>query len=133
VIIKHHFTTELNEKVSVYLFEDKYRYQVVTDKGIEYRELYDILGIIGDSVETLEQAIKEQRLAIPYGPPQMSAKCIRCSKWHGSPRKEYNLASICERCYKVMEQTDDTNNTTGNTWYGINDDGSKGPVIKEEK
>ena len=134
MIIKHHFITESGESVSVYHYENNiYRYQVVTPKGIEYREIEDIFELIGDSTVILEVSIKEQRNLMPYGPAQLSAKCIRCSKHHGAPRKEYNLASICERCYKVMCKTDDTINATGIVWYLINDDGSKGSVIKSEE
>ena len=129
MIVKHHFTTEAGERVSVYQFAGNYRYQVVTDNGIEYRELDDIFGLIGDSTTILEAAIKEQRILIPYGHPQLSAKCIRCSKHHGFPRRMFNHASICARCYDVMVN----NYTGGNTWYQINPDGSKGSVIKEEE
>lgn len=134
-LIKHHFIYE-NNKVDVYFFEDRYRYTVTTDKGIEYRELVDnpdtpILVTINDDL-ILESYIVNDMYRFPYQAPQMTNKCVRCSNRLGSPRKQYNLANMCERCYKAMSENADTSNTAGMVWYTINEDGSKGPVIKEE-
>lgn len=127
MITKHHFEYKGN-KVDVYWYENRYRYCVHTDKGIEYRELE---GEPSYNIFILQQKLIGDMYYNKYHAPQMSSKCIRCSKHEGAPRKNFNLAPICERCYKVMEETTDTNNTTGNTWYEINPDGSKGSVIKE--
>lgn len=135
MITTHHFINQDKNKVDVYWYEDRYRYCVNTDKGIEYRELSGYLVDTITDTKTLESWIYQDMSDNPYGPPQMTNKCIRCSNRHGAPRKTHNLASICERCYKIctneMNETADTSNTAGRVWYSINEDGSKGTVIKE--
>lgn len=129
-ILKHHFTNRDGNLVSAYWYEDRYRYAVSTCMGIEYRELGpDPEGLLQTipSTDVLETYIDWDTFQHVYHDHQMKAKCIRCSKHHGAPRKEYNLASICNRCYSSMR---DISNTAGNTEYEINPDGSKGSVIK---
>ena len=130
-IPKHHFINSNNNKVSVYYYEDRYRYIVITATGIEYRELCKapFVDNITDPHE-IELLIEEDCFNNPYKEQQLKPKCIRCSKPFGAPRREYNLAPICNRCYSVMEQTDDTSLSEAHVWYEINPDGSKGSVIK---
>ena len=127
MILKHHFTNWHGEKVSAYWYDDRYRYTVTTDKGIEYRERVWLYPF--ESYTELERILNEDIVDNPYGDQQLKSKCIRCSKWHGSPRKEYNLAPICNRCEIAMH---DTSNVAGNTEYEINSDGSKGNVIRTD-
>jgi hypothetical protein len=134
-ILKHHFINEEGNHISAYWYKDRYRYTVNTPKGIEYREITispDIELICGpvDSIEGLESLLNEDSKLWPYREQQLKTKCIRCSKHHGAPRKEYNLAPICNRCLEAMEETNDTY-SSGTVFYSINEDGSKGPVIKE--
>ncbi len=126
-INKHKFIY-CNNEITVYRYEDRYRYTVKTNKGIEYREMMDKFNLIY-TTEDLELAIKVDISVYPYEEPQYKGKCIRCSKWHGAPRKKYNLAPICNRCFEAMEKTDIYG--SGTVFYEINQDGSKGPVIKD--
>ena len=132
IIEKHHFVNSSGNKVACYYYEDRYRYSVTTDKGIEYRELVvDPSGILETmpDTKTLEAFLEYDIIDRPYNEPQMTNKCIRCSSRLGSPRKEYNLAVLCARCFSCMSDT--SNVGAGSTFYGINEDGSKGSVIKE--
>ena len=135
IIQKHNYTNKDGNLVSVYWYEDRYRYTVNTNKGIEYRELgpgnNGLLETIPDT-KTLEVFINWDTEHNIYYEHQLKAKCIRCSKHHGAPRKEYNLASICNRCFAAMGQTNDIVYSEGNgmVFYEINLDGSKGSVIK---
>lgn len=123
MITKHHFNDNNGNRVSVYAYEGKYRYTVDTPYGIEYREIRTSFAWnLIDSIEALEACLNEDILLWPYGEQQLKLKCIRCSKHHGAPRKDYNLAPICNRCYEAMED--------GNVEYSINTDGSKGSVVK---
>ena len=130
MIFRHSFTYSHNP-VEVYWFEDRYRYTVKPIKGMEYRELKpEEVGNDGPfiSVHEVELFIAQDIEEYPYGDTQYKAKCIRCSKPHGAPRKEYNLAPLCHRCFEAMN---DTSNVVGNVEYIINEDGSKGSVVKE--
>jgi hypothetical protein len=129
IIQKHHFTNAAGHKVAVYWYEDRYRYTITTERGIEYREMFNILDLI-QSVEDLEMAVEAMSVEFPYGEQQYKSKCIRCSKHNGAPRLYYNSAPICNRCYSAMEQTDDISVSDAHVWYSINEDGSKGSVIK---
>ncbi len=123
-ILKHRFLNWTGNEIVVYWFEDRYRYTVSTSAGIEYRErcwLYPF-----ENYDELERIINEDIVDNPYGEQQFKAKCIRCSKWEGAPRKLHNLASICNRCYEAMNDT----YGDGTVFYSINEDGSKGSVIK---
>jgi len=123
MITRHRFYLLGVEIVQVYWYEDRYRYIVNQLRSIEYREL---VCEQQSSTRKLEELISKDICDHPYGEQQLKAKCIRCSKPYGAPRKEYNLASICNRCYDAM------NNEygAGNVEYLINDDGSKGSVVK---
>ena len=131
-ILKHHFTNRDGNLVSAYWYEDRYRYTVSTCMGIEYRECmcnlddFIVKADLG-SIEFIEGLLNEDILLWTYHEHQLKAKCIRCSKHCGAPRKEYNLASICNRCYAAMN---DTLVSEAHVWYEINPDGSKGSVIK---
>ena len=122
----HHFKYKEN-KIDIYWYEDRYRYVVNKENIIEYREFGPsyLLETI-PSLEVLQSFIISDMHHFIYNEQQLSAKCIRCSKWHGSPRKDFNLAPICNRCFGAM--TDTIN--AGNTEYEIKPDGSKGNVIK---
>jgi len=124
-ITTHHFEY-CGNKVSVYWYEDRYRYTVETKRGIEYREMNDKFNLIYTK-EDLELAIKVDISVYPYEDNQYKAKCIRCSKPFGAPRKKYNLAPICNRCFAAMDDI----YGSGTVFYEINTDGSKGSVIKE--
>ena len=123
MITKHRFYLLGVEIVQVYWYEDRYRYIVNQLRSLEYREL---VCEQQSSTEKLERLINQDICDYPYGEQQLKAKCIRCSKPYGAPRKEYNLAPICNRCYDAME----SNYGSGNTEYEINLDGSKGSVVK---
>jgi hypothetical protein len=129
-ILKHHFEWNY-KKISAYWFENRYRYTVSdmtnSTNGIEYREMYWLYPL--EQTE-LERLLVEDIIDHDYGVQQLSPKCIRCSKHHGAPRKEYNLAPICNRCYSVMDKTHDIYGS-GTVFYSINEDGSKGSVIKD--
>ena len=125
-IPKHHYTNKDGHKVSVYWYEDRYRYTITTERGVEYREMFNILDLI-QSVEDLEMAVEAMSVEFPYGEQQYKSKCIRCSKHSGAPRLIYNSAPICNRCFEAM---DDTSLSEAHVWYEINPDGSKGSVIK---
>lgn len=131
IFTKHHYTNPEGYKVDVYWYEDRYRYTVSADNGdIEYRELGpDATGLIETipDLNTLEVFLNHDRLRFPYEYNQLKAKCIRCSKPFGAPRKEYNLAPICNRCFNAMN----SNYESGTVFYEINPDGSKGNVIKD--
>ena len=123
MITKHHFVDNNGNKVSVYAYEGTYRYTVDTPSGIEYREIrVSPFSYMVNTIESLEGCINEDIFLWPYGEQQLKAKCIRCSKPYGAPRKEYNLAPICNRCYDAMDD--------GNVEYLINEDGSKGSIVK---
>ena len=125
-----HFTYDKTD-VNVYIYGDRYRYTVKTPKSIEYRELlfteFGADAPVDDPTIFIIQDIEGH----PYSDVQYKSKCIRCSKPHGVPRKEYNLAPICNRCYSVMEKDSDICSvSSGFTEYYINEDGSKGSVVK---
>jgi hypothetical protein len=125
---KHHYINCDGNKVSVYWYEDRYRYTIDTDFCIEYRELGQAPFVEGlYSTGELELLIQEDVVNNPYGEQQLKSKCIRCSKHHGAPRREYNLAPICNRCFNALND----NYGSGTVFYSINPDGSKGSVIKE--
>lgn len=126
MIVKHRFYLLGVEIVQVYWYEDRYRYVVNQLRSIEYRELVcEQLS----SEEELQKRITKDIADHPYTEVHLNSKCIRCSKHEGVPRKLFNLAPICPRCFDAMT---DTNNTAGNTWYEINENGSKGNVIKTD-
>jgi ribosomal protein S14 len=132
IIPKHHYTNRDGNLVSVYWYEDRYRYTVSTCMGIEYRELGpDPEGLLQTipNTDVLETYMDWDTFHHVYHEHQLKAKCIRCSKHHGAPRKEYNLASLCNRCYAAMN---DTSVSEAHVWYTINEDGSKGSVIKQD-
>ena len=132
MIFSMHFNDAYSHKVSLYWYEDRYRYTVTTDKGIEYRETAILPHPVkNDTPETRNRLmwfIQNDIMKHPYGDVQYNSKCIRCSKSHAAPRKEFNLAPLCNRCAAAMS---DISNTAGNTEYFINEDGSKGSVVKE--
>ena len=122
MITKSHFITPTGDNISVYWFEDRYRYTV---NSIEYRE------VIMDPCytnEKLHELVLNDIRNYPYQSQQLKSRCIRCSKQHGVPRKEYNLAPICNRCRSAMN---DTSVSGASVFYEINQDGSKGSVIKD--
>ncbi len=130
VFVKHSFTFE-NHQVTAYWYEDRYRYTVFTENGIEYREMQpsENLQDIKD-FETLEAILINDIKDNPYGSTQFSNKCVRCSKQTAFPRKQYNLAPLCNRCYDILLDCEKNKDFTGfNTFYSINDDGSKGSLI----
>lgn len=131
IFTKHNFEYDGN-KIAVYYFEDRYRYTVTTDKGIEYRELGpDPTGLLFTmpTLNVLETFIIQDINVHPYGDQQFKFKCVRCSAHRGSPRKQYNLAPMCDRCFNATTNCDEDDKSL--TWYGINEDGSKGSCIKE--
>jgi hypothetical protein len=128
-LINHHFLSLSGNKIAAYWYEDRYRYTVSTDYGIEYRELCWLYPL---KQSDLERLIHEDIWSNPYSEHQLKAKCIRCSKPFGAPRKEYNLAPICNRCYSAMEEANDTSLSDAHVFYEINPDGSKGSVIKQD-
>jgi len=125
MILKHKFYLMGVEIVQVYWYEDRYRYVVNQLHSIEYREL---VCEQQTSEQELQKMILQDIYDHPYGEQQLKTRCIRCSKWHGAPRKEYNLAPICNRCFTAMN---DISVSDAFVWYEINPDGSKGSVIKQ--
>ena len=121
-LIKYHCILK-DTKVSAYYYEDRYRYTVSTKLGIEYRE---VVSTLLSSEYALQKLLLQDINNTPYNSYQYSARCIRCSKHHGSPRKQFNLAPICPRCFSAMTDT----NNMGNTEYEITPEGSKGNVVK---
>jgi len=125
LIDKYTYVDDNKHTITAYWFNDRYRYTVNTESGIEYRE---VITPAVNSANALETLLDHDISKFPYKEPQRSGKCIRCSKHHGAPRKEYNLASICDRCYRVM--VSDTKANTASVFYMINEDGSKGSAMK---
>lgn len=57
-------------------------------------------------------------------------RCIRCSKrsMDTRTRKDLNSCLMCDRCHQATISVDPEDPSV--TFYGINEDGSKGSVIK---
>lgn len=126
-MLTYTFITPDGYSIRAYYYDDRYRYTRNTDKGIEYREV--VSELISSDYE-LQRLLLQDIHNHPYDQQQFSCKCIRCSKPYGAPRKEYNLAPICNRCYNAMLESTDTISTPGIVFYEINADGSKGNVLK---
>ena len=127
MILSHRFTSATNQ-INVYFFDDRYRYTVETDRGIEYREV--VMYTPMTAISLLETVIELDIINHPYQAAQYTGKCIRCSSHSmAAPRKEFNLAVLCKRCFKA---TSNPSKSPSATWYTINEDGSKGSVIKDD-
>lgn len=127
--MKYHWQDE-NGKWSAYKFfeVDTKVYRFFNEK-LDGSVAYFQIPVATDPTEEEAKKLAYSYPAV-YTRKTAATKCVRCGRPGSENRLDLNNAHMCDRCYDATKNCDENCPVEGQVWYYINEDGSKGSLIK---